>query len=128
MFPISISDSNSRFSNFAISRFRIFAMRQFHNSVVSRFREFDFAIPGFLYYVLSRDWAISISRFRVFAISQFRNFSLMSSIPISRFRFRFRFRNFVMIFNLVFKFISKILRLHFPKPIGPHGYHKSASL
>ena len=49
MFPISISDSNSRFRDFTIPQFR--------DSAILRFR--DSAIPGFRL----RDFAISISQF-----------------------------------------------------------------
>ena len=76
MFPISTSNSNPRFRDFAISRFFrefaiscFFANSRIRDSAISRFR--NFRIPRF------RDFAIP--RFRDSAISRFRN------SPLSRF-------------------------------------------
>ena len=82
MFPISISDFDSRFRDSAVSRFRDFMISRFRDFTITRFR--DFAIPQFRYSLISRfhDFAIPQVRdsanarfpFRDFAISRFRDF------------------------------------------------------
>ena len=82
MFPISVSDFNSRFHDFAIPRFRDSAISRFRDFTIPRFR--DFAIPQFRDSLISRfhDFAIpqvhdsanARFQFRDFAISRFRDF------------------------------------------------------
>ena len=71
MIPISISDSNSRFRNFAISRF-------FLDFAIPRFR--DFAILQFRDSAISPFHDVAMPRFRDSAISLFRDFAVPPSI------------------------------------------------
>jgi len=74
MFPIPLSDSNSRFRNFAILRvFREFVIWRFRNFAIPPFR--DFANPQF------RD--SRISPFRDFTIPRLRDFAVLL-IPLVR--------------------------------------------
>ena len=61
----------------------------------------------------------AIPRFRDFAIPRFRDFA---NPRIRDFVYEFAMY-LVSSFNFVFKLISEIFRLRFPKPIGPRGHY-----